>query len=39
MVDFVLLPDNAKLSVSYTGEKGIGFLGIKKIWIKIKGLI
>ena len=31
MVDFILLPDNAKLSVSYTGEKGIGFLGIKKL--------
>ena len=31
MVDFVLLPDNAKLSISYTGEKGIGFLGLKKL--------
>ena len=31
MVDFILLPDNAKLSVSYTGEKGIGFFGIKKL--------
>ena len=31
LIDFILLPDNAKLSVSYTGEKGIGFLGIKKL--------
>ena len=31
MVDFVLLPDNAKLSISYTGEKGFGFLGLKKL--------
>ena len=31
MVDFVLLPDNAKLTISYTGEKGIGFLGLKKL--------
>ena len=31
MVDFVLLPDNAKLSISYSGEKGIGFLGLKKL--------
>ena len=31
LVDFILLPDNAKISVSYTGEKGIGFLGIKKL--------
>ena len=31
MVDFVLLPDNAKLSISYTGETGIGFLGLKKL--------
>ena len=31
MIDFVLLPDNAKLSISYTGEKGIGFLGLKKL--------
>ena len=31
MVDFMLLPDNAKLSISYTGEKGIGFLGLKKL--------
>ena len=31
MIDFILLPDNAKLSIAYTGEKGIGFLGIKKL--------
>ena len=31
LVDFILLPDNAKLSISYTGEKGIGFLGLKKL--------
>ena len=31
LIDFILLPDNAKLNVSYTGEKGIGFLGIKKL--------
>ena len=31
LIDFILLPDNAKLSVSYTGEKGIGFLWIKKL--------
>ena len=30
LVDFILLPDNAKLSISYTGETGIGFLGLKK---------
>ena len=31
LVDFILLPDNAKLSISYTGETGIGFLGLKKL--------
>jgi hypothetical protein len=31
MIDFILLPDNAKLSIAYTGEKGIGFLGLKKL--------
>ena len=31
LVDFILLPDNAKISVSYTGEKGIGFLELKKL--------
>ena len=31
LVDFILLPDNAKLSISYTGEAGIGFLGLKKL--------
>jgi hypothetical protein len=31
LIDFILLPDNAKVSISYTGEKGIGFLGIKKL--------
>ena len=31
MVDFIILPDKAKLSISYTGEEGIGFLGLKKL--------
>jgi hypothetical protein len=31
LVDFILLPDNAKLSISYTGETGIGFLVLKKL--------
>ena len=31
LADFILLPDNAKISVSYTGEKGIGFLELKKL--------
>ena len=31
LVDFILLPDNTKLSISYTGETGIGFLGLKKL--------
>ena len=31
LIDFILLPDNAKVSISYTGEKGIGFLGLKKL--------
>ena len=31
MVDFIFLPDKAKLSISYTGEKGVGFLGLKKL--------
>ena len=31
LVDFILLPNNAKLSISYTGETGIGFLGLKKL--------
>ena len=30
MVDFIILPDKAKLSITYTGEEGIGFLGLKK---------
>ena len=28
MIDFIVLPDKAKLSISYTGEEGIGFLGL-----------
>ena len=31
MVDFIILPDKAKLSITYTGEEGIGFLGLKKL--------
>ena len=31
MIDFIILPDNAKLNISYTGEEGIGFLGLKKL--------
>ena len=31
MVDFIILPDKAKLNISYTGEEGIGFLGLKKL--------
>lgn len=31
MVDFIVLPDKAKLNISYTGEEGIGFLGLKKL--------
>jgi len=31
MVDFIILPDKAKISISYTGEEGIGFLGLKKL--------
>jgi len=31
MVDFIILPDKAKLSISYNGEEGIGFLGLKKL--------
>ena len=31
LVDFIILPDKAKLSISYTGEEGIGFLGLKKL--------
>ena len=31
MIDFIILPDKAKLSITYTGEEGIGFLGLKKL--------
>ena len=31
LVDFIILPDKAKLSISYNGEEGIGFLGLKKL--------
>ena len=31
LVDFIILPDKAKSSISYNGEEGIGFLGLKKL--------
>ena len=31
MVDFIILPDKAKLSITYTGEEGIGFLRLSKL--------
>ena len=31
MIDFIILPDKAKINISYTGEEGIGFLGLKKL--------
>jgi hypothetical protein len=32
MIDYISLPDKARLSVSYSGEEGAeGFFGIKKL--------
>lgn len=30
-VEFVALPDKCRLSVTYTGEPGEGFLGLRKL--------
>ena len=31
IIDFIFLPNNAKLSVFYSGDSGKGFLGLKKL--------
>ena len=31
LTDFIMLPDKAKISFSYTGEDGVGFFGLKKL--------
>ena len=31
LIDFIVLPDNAKISITYTGEEGFGFMGLKKL--------
>jgi hypothetical protein len=32
MIDYIMLPDKAKLQISYVGDEGgIGFVGLKKL--------
>ena len=31
MIDFILLPNNAKIAVTFIGEEGFGFMGLKKL--------
>ena len=36
MVDFLVLPSRARISIAYTGEPGgEGFLGLKRLWKKL----
>jgi len=31
LIDFIILQDNSKIAVTYSGEEGFGFLGLKKL--------
>ena len=31
LIDFIILQDNSKIAVTYNGEEGFGFLGLKKL--------
>ena len=34
MIDYIVIPARARLSVSYTGEYGAeGFLGLRRLWV------
>ena len=36
MMDFIVIPARARLSVSYTGEYGAeGFLGLRRLWVEL----
>ena len=31
LLDFIILQDNSKIAVTYNGEEGFGFIGLKKL--------
>ena len=31
LIDFIILQDNSKIAVTYNGEEGFGFIGLKKL--------
>ena len=31
LIDFIILQVNSKIAVTYNGEEGIGFIGLKKL--------
>ena len=31
LIDFIILQDNSNIAVTYIGEEGFGFMGLKKL--------